>query len=161
MTDNAQPSDARLRELMKHEEAAWQQAVAAERAESQDKAQAVFYIEAVRAGQIEDSAPVKIVSTLYGVHRRTIQKWLKYADKIIKGIPRPSGGSVRGSMSAARRITRKATTAAGWIRQRPGRTRTSSSVTKRTRLAACAACRSASRESARRQGKGTHQGHCG
>jgi hypothetical protein len=31
----------------------------------------VFYIEAVKAGQIEDGAPVKTVSTLYGVHGRT------------------------------------------------------------------------------------------
>ncbi len=61
----------------------------------------MFYIEAVRAGQIEDSAPVKTVGTLYGVHGRTIRKWLKDGEKIIKGIPRPSDGSMHASMSAA------------------------------------------------------------
>lgn len=177
MTDNAHPSDAGLRNLIEQEEAAWRQAVAAERAEApnmrrltkhardwwaaserviqeylslcragasppppivamerwaniaddfsrgrrhamvryatrgpgrpagrterHDKAQAVFYIEAVRAGQIEDSAPVKTVGTLYGVHGRTIRKWLKDGEKIIKGIPRPSDGSMHASMSAA------------------------------------------------------------
>jgi hypothetical protein len=178
MTDNAHPSDAHLHELIEQEEAAWQQTVAAERAEPpdmrrlsklardwwaacarliqehlklcragaspplpaaamerwaniaddfsrgrrhamvryatrgpgrpagrderHDKAQAVFYIEAVKAAQIEDGAPIKTVSTLYGVHGRTIRKWLKKgADNIIKGIPRPSISSVHASMSAA------------------------------------------------------------
>ena len=71
------------------------------RNERHDKAQAVFYIEAVEAGHIEDSAPVKTVSTLYGVHGRTVRKWLKDADNIIKGIPCPSVSSVHASMSAA------------------------------------------------------------
>lgn len=174
---DAHPSDALLRELMQQEQAAWQQAVAAERAEPlhmrrlsklardwwaacarliqeylklcragaspplpaaamerwaniaddfsrgrrhamaryatrgpgraagrderHDKAQAVFYMEAVKAGHIEDGAPIKTVSTLYGVHGRTVRKWLKDADKIITGIPCPSVSAVRASMSAA------------------------------------------------------------
>jgi len=57
--------------------------------ERRDIAHAIFYVQACKSGKIADRAYNKTVRDTYGVTRSTVQNWIKDADRLCAGIPRP------------------------------------------------------------------------
>ncbi|MEL6839811.1 MAG: hypothetical protein AAFP85_11010 [Pseudomonadota bacterium] len=50
---------------------------------------AVFYIDAVRNGEISDKAFNKTIREAYSVDARTVRRWCERADQICEGVQRP------------------------------------------------------------------------
>ncbi len=56
------------------------------RMQRRDIAKAIYYIDAVRRGEIEDPHPIKTVREHFGVLQRTVQRWIKRRDEICTGV---------------------------------------------------------------------------
>ena len=57
------------------------------RKQRHDIAKAIYYIEAVRRGEIKDPHPIKTVREQFGVLQRTVQRWIERRNKICTGAP--------------------------------------------------------------------------
>lgn len=82
-------------------------------AERRHIAIAVFYVEAVRTGDLIDRAPIKTVREAFGVSSRAVHGWLHRRDEICDGVPSPPLGDlkqmVRNAGEMYRRFGRGAT----------------------------------------------------
>ncbi|WP_323786420.1 hypothetical protein [Thalassovita sp.] len=69
--------------------------------ERSDIARALFFLEAVEAGDLQCDAPVKTVAECFNVTKQTVRNWRGRMDELCKGQPKPHPNVIEEAMRHA------------------------------------------------------------